>query len=212
MDTHEILEQTLARSGVWDVATNVARGGQDFALPFEQRNYLTGFAWPDGRFRFKPDWRALGGRHAQMPTLPDHLDVIDEATADKPYRLVAAPARTFLNTTFNETPSSVKREREPTAQIHRDTCAALALAEGDAVWLGNEKGRVQARVRPVEGQHPGVVVLEGLWPNKAFTGRAGVNVLTSTDPGFPSGGAVFHDTAIWLRPVDDVTGPPGHTG
>ena len=48
-----------------------------------------------------------------MPELPDHFDVIDNATPDKPFRLVAAPARTFLNSTFTETPSSLQRERRP---------------------------------------------------------------------------------------------------
>jgi hypothetical protein len=25
--------------------------------------------------------------------------------------------------------------------------------------------------------------------------------LTSADPGLPGGGAVFHDTSVWLRPA-----------
>jgi hypothetical protein len=27
----------------------------------------------------------------------------------------------------------------------------------------------------------------------------GVNLLTSAEPGYPNGGAAFHDTAVWLR-------------
>jgi len=38
---------------------------------------------------------AYGERGAEMPVLPDHFDVIDNATEEKPFRLVAAPARTF---------------------------------------------------------------------------------------------------------------------
>jgi 3-hydroxyisobutyrate dehydrogenase-like beta-hydroxyacid dehydrogenase len=26
-------------------------------------------------------------------------------------------------------------------------------------------------------------------------------VLTAADPGFPAGGAVYHDTAVWVRPA-----------
>ena len=44
-----------------------------------------------------------------------------------------------------------------------------------------------------------MVVLEGIWPNKYFEGAVGVNRLISADPGYPNGGAAFHDTAIWLR-------------
>ena len=47
----------------------------------------------------------------------------------------------------------------------------------------------------------GVVVVEGIWPNHAFEEGIGINLLTSADPGPPSGGAVFHDTAVWLRPA-----------
>ncbi len=65
-----------------------------------------------------------------MPALPDHFAVTDEATAEKPFRLVAAPARTFLNSTFTETPSSLAREKRPTALLHPDDCAALGAAAG----------------------------------------------------------------------------------
>ena len=53
-----------------------------------------------------------------MPRLPDHWAATDEATAERPFRLVAAPARNFLNTSFTETPTSRKREGRPTALLH----------------------------------------------------------------------------------------------
>ena len=81
MTAWEIMDWTLARSGMWDARTNLERGGQDMALPFEEAHFLQGFKWPDGRFRFKPDWAAFGGRGAEMPRLPDHFPVTDEATA-----------------------------------------------------------------------------------------------------------------------------------
>ena len=46
---------------------------------------------------------------------------------------------------------------------------------------------------------PGVLVSESIWPSEAFEGGIGINALTSDDPGPPLGGAVFHDTAVWLR-------------
>jgi len=199
MSAWEIMDESLRRSGMWDAQTNWERGGQDFALPFERAHFLDGFAWPDGRFRFKPDWSGMGGRGQAMPSLPDHFDAIDNATADKPYRLVAAPARTFLNTTFTETPGSLEREKRPTALINPEDCEALGLADGDRVTLGNERGEVVAHARAQHGQQRGVVVLEGIWPNRHFENGVGVNALTSAEPGYPNGGAVFHDTAIWLR-------------
>ena len=199
MSAWEIMDETLRRSGMWDAQTNWARGGQDCALPFETAHFLDGFAWPDRKFRFKPDWSVLGGRWREMPVLPDHLDVIDNADAQRPYRLVAAPARTFLNSTFTETPGSLQREKRPTALIHPDDCAELGLAEGDLVVLGNHRGEVTVYARPQAGQQRGVVVLEGIWPNRHFDGGVGVNLLISAEPGWPNGGAAFHDTAIWMR-------------
>ena len=134
-----------------------------------------------------------------MPTLPDHFDVIDGPTPAKPFRLVAAPARTFLNSTFTETPGSLRRERRPTALLHPQDCAALGVGEGDRVTLGNERGAVIVHVAPRDGQQPGIVVVEGIWPNKHFDNGLGINALTSGEPGYPHGGAVFHDTAVWIR-------------
>jgi anaerobic selenocysteine-containing dehydrogenase len=125
--------------------------------------------------------------------------VTDEATPEKPFRLVAAPARTFLNSTFTETPSSLAHEKRPTALLHPDDCAALGAVAGTALRLGNERGEVVVHAEPQEGQPPGVVIVEGVWPSKHFVNRLGINALTSAEPGYPNGGAVFHDTAVWIR-------------
>jgi len=199
MTAWQIMDETLQRSGLWDAGKNVERGGQDCAPPFETMHFLDGFPTTDGKFHFRADWNRFGGRWQDMPVLPDHFDVIDRATADKPFRLVAAPARTFLNSTFTETPSSVKRERRPTALLHPADCAALDIVDGAAVRLGNERAEVVVHAKIQEGQQTGVVVVEGIWPNRYFAGGVGINALTSADPGWPKGGAVFHDTAVWIR-------------
>jgi anaerobic selenocysteine-containing dehydrogenase len=201
MTAWEIMDETLRRSGMWDAETNWQRGGQDCALPFEKAHFLEGFETPDRKFHFRPDWSRFGGRWREMPALPDHFDVIDNPTPDRPYRLVAAPARTFLNSTFTETPGSLRRERRPTALLHPEDCTALGVAAGDRVRVGNDRGEVIVHVEPRQGQQRGVVVVEGIWPNKHFANGIGINALTSSDPGYPHGGAVFHDTAVWVRPA-----------
>ncbi len=59
----------------------------DCQPPFEEAHYLTGFAWPDGKFRFKPDWENVpfrspykSGPVAAMPALPDHWTSIERRT------------------------------------------------------------------------------------------------------------------------------------
>src|SRR5207237_5879246 len=118
-----------------------------------------------------------------------------------PFGLVPAPSRSFLNTSFNNTPSSLTREGRPTAMIHPQALAALGMADGDRVRIGNEQGSVVVDARSFEGMQPRVIIAEGLWPNHAFEEGIGINLLTSADPGLPGGGAVFHDTSVWLRPA-----------
>ena len=199
MTAWQIIDETLKRSGMWEGARNHEAGGQDFALPFETAHFLDGFGTADGRFHFRADWKRFGGRWQEMPVLPDHFEVIDAATDDRPFRLVAAPARTFLNSTFTETPGSLAREKRPTALLNPDDCAALNVAAGDRVRIGNDRGEVTVHVRPQDGQQRGVVVVEGIWPNHRFDNGIGINALTSAEPGWPNGGAVFHDTAVWVR-------------
>jgi hypothetical protein len=69
------------------------------------------------------------------------------------------------------------------------------------VRLGNRQSSVVVHVRPFDGVQPNTVIVEGVWPNKAFVEGIGINALVSAEPGRPNGGAVFHDTAIWIGPV-----------
>jgi anaerobic selenocysteine-containing dehydrogenase len=127
------------------------------------------------------------------------MAIIDESTREKPFRLVAAPARQFLNTSFTELATSRRREGRPTAMIHPQDAARLGIGEGDKVRLGNALGEVVVHARLFDGLQPGVVVVESIWPNADFVGGIGINALVSDDPAPPLGGAVFHDTAVWVR-------------
>ena len=131
MTEWEIIDETLIASGL-PGADEVWAGDKwiDCAAPFEEAHFLNGFATPDKRFHFAPDWRRVGANIAPMLTYPDHVDNIDKADEEKPFRLVAAPARNFLNSSFNETPTSIKREGRPKVQMHPDDIAELGLTDG----------------------------------------------------------------------------------
>ncbi len=201
MTALEVADATLRASGWPGAAEVIARRWVDAAESFERSHFIDGFGFPDGRFRFAPDWSAVGPLHAGMPRLPDHWAATDAATLERPFRLVAAPARNFLNTSFTETPTSRKREGRPTALVHPDDAARLGVLEGGRVALGNAQGEVVVHARIAGGMQPGVVVVESVWPNADFAEGLGINVLTSDAPAAPNGGAVFHDTAVWLRAI-----------
>jgi len=201
MTAWELIDDALRRSGRPGADEVLAEGWIDCTKPFEEAHFLNGFGHDDGKFHFAADWSRVGADCDAMSALPDHLDVIDGATAVHPYRLVAAPARRFLNTSFTEMPSSRKKEGRPMALIHPDTCKALGLEEGDRVRLGNDLGDLVVHVRPFDGLQDHTVVVEGIWPNEAFEEGRGINTIVSADAALPGGGAAFHDTAIWMRPA-----------
>ena len=201
MTAWQLIDHTLRASG-YPGADRVADDRWvDIAPEFETAHFLDGFPTDDGRFRFAPDWPSIGRNHAGLPRLPDHLAVIDEADRDHPFRLVAAPARQFLNSTFTEMPTSRRREGRPTVQINGADCEALGIDDGDRVRLGNTRGSIVLHAKRTEATQRGVVVVESIWPNGAFEEGLGINTLISADPGLPKGGAVFHDSAIWIRPA-----------
>lgn len=200
MTPWELMDQSLKASGLPGVEAAHKARWLDCAKPADELNFINGFGHADGRFRFAPDWAALGPAHADMPALPDHMETIEAATPDHPYRMVTALARRFLNSSFTETETSRKKEGRPTILIHPDDCRNIGLADGDRVRIGNQRGDVVVHARPFDGLQQGVVVVEGIWPNKAFIEGVGINALTGADPAPPAGGAAFHDTAVWLRP------------
>ena len=110
MTPRELIDWTLRKSGWGTLAELEAKRWIDCQPDFAAAHYLDGFPWPDGKFRFKPDWPSVPfrspvrcGAVETMPGLPDHWDVIEEADAAHPFRLATSPARNFLNSTFNET-------------------------------------------------------------------------------------------------------------
>ena len=194
-----LVDATLLASGWPDAASVQERRWIDAQGSFAESHFLDGFGHPDGRFRFAPDWAALGPNHHAMPRLPDHMAATDAATPTHPFRLVTAPARQFLNSTFTETPTGRRREGRPTAKIHPDDAARLGIVAGGRLRLGNALGEVVVEAELFDGLQPGVVVVESIWPHADFPGGVGINALVSDEPAAPLGGAVFHDTAVWVR-------------
>jgi anaerobic selenocysteine-containing dehydrogenase len=206
MNPRELIDWTLQNSGWGTLADLEANRWIDCQPDFDTAHYTKGFAWPDGKFRFKPEWKTVPFRspwHAgpvnEMPALPDHWEVIEEATAEFPFRLGTSPARNFLNSTFNETPTSIARERRPTVMIHPDDAAANGIQDGDKVVLGNTRGEVRLHAKVFEGVRRGVLIAESIWPNAAYEDGKGINTLTGADAVAPYGGAAFHDNRVWVR-------------
>jgi anaerobic selenocysteine-containing dehydrogenase len=206
MTPRELIDATLQDSGWGTLAELEAKRWIDCQPDFATAHYLNGFAYPDGKFRFKPDWpdvpfsrKQVNYSPASIPSLPDHWNVIEEADAEHPFRLATSPARGFLNSSFTETPTSLAREQRPTVMIHPDDAAALEVIDGEEVSLGNRRGVVRLHAKLFDGVRRGVLIAESLWPNSAYPDGRGINTLTGADPVAPFGGAAFHDNKVWLK-------------
>jgi len=199
VDDWELCDQTLKASGLPDAAAIYDGHWLDVGYSFEDSNFLKGFGTEDKKFHFAPDWSRVGPNHHKMPSMPDHWGVIDNSSEDYPFRLVAAPARQFLNTSFTETATSVKQEKQPTLKVHPEDLRSLLLTDGQKVLVSSQCGELIVLAKAFDGVQRGVVIMESIWPNSAFEGGVGVNALVSAEPGYPNGGGVFHDTAVAIR-------------
>jgi anaerobic selenocysteine-containing dehydrogenase len=206
MTPRQLIDATLKKSGYGDIETLEADLWRDIQPDFRTSHYLDGFAHTDGKFHFKADWSCvpmgnagLMGAWEQIPWLPDHWTIIEEADEAHPFRLATSPSRSFLNSSFNETPSSKAREGAPSVMIHPADAAALAIADGDPVTLGNVRGETTLTAKLFDGVRRGVLIAESVHPNKAHIGGRGINMLTGAEAVAPYGGAAFHDNKVWMK-------------
>jgi anaerobic selenocysteine-containing dehydrogenase len=204
MTPRELIDATLKLSGHGDIKSLEADLWRDLQPDFRSSHYLDGFAHADGKFHFKADWAhppfgIMMGNLQGMPALPDHWTVIEETDEAHPFRLATSPSRSFLNTSFNETPSSQAREGKASVMMHPLDAASLGVADGDAVTLGNTRGQTTLIAKLFDGVRRGVLIAESIHPNRDHIGGRGINVLTGAEAVAPIGGAAFHDNKVWVK-------------
>ena len=141
------------------------------------------------------------GPWQSLPEFPDHWTAIEESDTEHPFRLATSPARSFLNSTFNQVPGSIAREKEPSLMMASSDAQALGVADGEIVRIGNTRGDLRIKLKLFDGLRRGVVIAEGLFPNAAHLDGRGINTLTGADQVAPYGGAAFHDNRIWIRKI-----------
>ncbi len=207
----EMIDRVLSKSGLPDYDYFLENKWFDRQPDFDDAHFINGFGHPDGKFRFRPDWSnqpapnrppasvGLLGPHVELPEFPDQVDVIEVADPEHPFRLATSPSRNFLNSSFSETKTSRQKEGRPEVMVNPADAEALAIAHGELVRIGNARGDIRLHVRVTTEVKPGVLIAEGLWPNKAHVDGEGINVLTGADPVAPYGGAAVHDNKVWLR-------------
>lgn len=209
MSARELIDWTLQASDWGTLAELEEKRWIDTQAPFEAAHYLNGFAHRDGKFHFRVDWGKVPvsksgamTKSEGMPTLPDYWAVNELPCDAYPLRLATSPSKAFLNSTFNETKTSLdKAGGRPVVLIHPDDATRFAISDGQAVALASPRGEVRLHARLFAGLRQGVIVAESIWPNHAYEDGKGINTLTSADPVAPIGGAAFHDNKVAIRPL-----------
>jgi anaerobic selenocysteine-containing dehydrogenase len=205
----EMVAETLRRSGHGELDEIEKTGFIEGAPPADEARYANGFGFPDGRFRFRPAWAEVAGTRdymwvvdpAVLPKVADWWDINEKVTAETPFRLATSPSRSFLNSTFAETAGSRRRQPQPRVLIRPDDAARYGIADGATVRLGNHRGSVVLTAQFFSGLQQGVLVAEGIHPNRAHGGGKGINTLIGADQIPPFGGAAFHDATVWIAPA-----------
>ncbi len=212
-DPRTLIDGMLKKRGLGTYQDLIDGRWADIQPEFAEAHFLNGFGHRDKKFHFRPDWantpapgkppKSMGilGPVAALPEFPDHIETIETTDADHPFRLATSPANAFLNSTFSETPGSLKRQSRPELIINPADAADLAIADGATVEIGNPRGELVLHARLFDGVKRGVLIAEGIWPNSAHIRGEGINVLTGADQIAPYGGAAFHDNRVWLRPA-----------
>ncbi|CAN7558731.1 molybdopterin oxidoreductase family protein [Rhizobium sp. LjRoot30] len=212
----EIIDRMLTASGRPGFDYLSDNKWLDAGISFEEAHYVDGFNFPDKKFRFRPDWvntpaatrppRSLGtlGPYEALPEFPDHVELIELTDEEHPFRLATSPARNFLNSSFTETKTSIQKEGRPEVLVNPADAEAQGIASGDIVTLGNRRGSVRLHARVSDTVKPGLLIAEGIWPNKKHLDGEGINVLTGADQVAPYGGAAVHDNKVWM--VRDAAG------
>ncbi|CAN0561435.1 unnamed protein product, partial [Laminaria digitata] len=62
MTDREVVAETFRRSGYGDLDKIAETGFVDRERPDAEARFANGFAWPDGRYRFRPDWQGTADK------------------------------------------------------------------------------------------------------------------------------------------------------
>ncbi|MGO8882094.1 MAG: molybdopterin oxidoreductase family protein [Desulfomonilaceae bacterium] len=116
-----------------------------------------------------------------------------------PLRLMTAPARNFLNSSFRESDDLRAKDPAMLLRMNPSDAGRKGLKDGERVSAFNDLGEVSFILSVTSKVPEGVVVADGIWWLTHCPGERSVNALTSqrlTDRG---AGSTFYDNTVDVR-------------
>ena len=197
----EFIDKTLKLSNLGSLKELKIKKFIDLQPEFNTSHFINGFGHKDKKFHLAAEWKINNKTFNKQFELPDHYDLIEKSSKKFPFKLVTAPAHNFLNSSFTETDASKSIEKKPKIKIHSKDMEKLNIKNNEIIEIGNNRAKLKIHTEAFDGLLPGVVIVEGVWPNECFIEGLGINSLIGADSPEPFGGAVFHDSAIWIKKI-----------
>ena len=197
----EFIDNTLKLSNLGSLKELKIKKFIDLQPEFNTSHFINGFGHKDKKFHLTAEWKINNKTFNKQFELPDHYDLIEKPSKKFPFKLVTAPAHNFLNSSFTETNASKSIEKKPKIKIHSKDMEKLNIKNNEIIEIGNNRAKLKIHTEAFDGILPGVVIVEGIWPNEFFIEGLGINSLIGADSPEPFGGAVFHDSAIWIKKI-----------
>ncbi|WP_314176399.1 molybdopterin-containing oxidoreductase family protein [Streptomyces winkii] len=164
--------------------------------------FADGFPTPSGRLEFVSAAAEADGHDPLAGYTPPKEAADRELARRLPLVLISSASHFFLNTTFGNRPSLVRRAGGPVVEMHPDDAAARGLSEGRRVEIFNDRGAFRAELRVVDSVRPGVArTTKGHW-SKLTGGEPGVNATVDERDSDMGGGAVYHDNRVEIRAAE----------
>ena len=205
MSPRELIDQMLQVSKRGTLAEIEANKWIDCQPPFRESHFLDGFPWPDGQFRFKPDWPNVPFRSPYKSGQLRHAEAARLRTRSKSRTSSIRPGsrrrrHAASSTRPNETPTSLAQESWPTVMIHRRRCGAW-VARATTLFSATS-GEKCACMRVFDGVRKGSGANRST--ERGLCDGCGINTLVGRDLIAPYGG-LRCDNRVWIakraRPV-----------
>jgi anaerobic selenocysteine-containing dehydrogenase len=187
----ELMEQALADS-------RAAAGGIDAATlrrdGFARVGKPVGTGAPPGaKFAFSCAGLTSAGLHPVADYWPPANRPSDSGSL--PLRLLTLKRHYSINSSYGHLPVLLNAEPDQVCELHPDDASARGIADGDAVEVHNDLGRVRCAAKVTDAVPPGTVAVPfGRWRTDQAGG--GANSLTSDLLGDLADGPTFCDNLV----------------
>ncbi|NWJ47311.1 MAG: molybdopterin oxidoreductase family protein [Chloroflexi bacterium] len=166
-------------------------------VPFADGKYPT----PSGKIEFYSEKMLRDG----LDPLPNHnpsaesADGSPELFSRYPIRLVTPAAHHFLNSSFADMPTMLKKQRFPTLELNSSDAAERGIQNGDWLRAFNDRGQAYFVAEVGDSVTQGVACHLSIWWNSRSPKGWNCNVLTSDAEADMGKGATFHTNLVQVE-------------